>query len=238
MRGDNLTYSRTHRTFEWVGILSFLALCVYCAWLLHGELSTGNPWLYAIWPVTFVVGYLVADFVSGVLHWAGDRYGSTTTVVLGPNFVRPFREHHSAPELICKHDFVEVNGNNCIVSIPFIMAAIYLPNLGSQWLTASVRGVLLFLCLAGFLTNQFHKWSHQDGNPLWVRALQRLHLILPPEHHGVHHTPPHQTYYCITTGWMNAPLAAIGFWSKMEALLRIFGFEVSEEQDVRPLAVR
>ena len=41
-------------------------------------------------------------------------------------------------------------------------------------------------------------------------------MILPPEHHAIHHTAPYDTHYSITTGWMNRPLAAIRFYRGLE----------------------
>ena len=49
--------------------------------------------------------------------------------------------------------------------------------------------------------------------------LQRVHLILPPAHHQIHHTAPFNKYYCITVGWLNKPLAMIGFFPMLERLV-------------------
>ncbi|MBC71162.1 MAG: hypothetical protein CMH47_02545, partial [Muricauda sp.] len=57
-----------------------------------------------------------------------------------------------------------------------------------------------------FGTNQFHKWAHSEEVPGFGRWLQRMHIILPPDHHQIHHTWPHHTYFCITTGWLKWPL--------------------------------
>jgi ubiquitin-conjugating enzyme E2 variant len=57
-----------------------------------------------------------------------------------------------------------------------------------------------------------------------LKVLQKLHLVLPPGHHQIHHTAPFDTYYCITTGWLNWPLAKIGFYRHMERLITaLFG---------------
>jgi ubiquitin-conjugating enzyme E2 variant len=42
---------------------------------------------------------------------------------------------------------------------------------------------------------------------------------MPPSHHDRHHTAPYDTYYCITTGWLNWPLHTIGFYRFMERVL-------------------
>jgi ubiquitin-conjugating enzyme E2 variant len=52
-----------------------------------------------------------------------------------------------------------------------------------------------------------------------VRWLQEAHLILPRHHHRTHHVAPHETYFCITTGWLNLPLERIRFWKSIERLV-------------------
>jgi len=34
--------------------------------------------------------------------------------------------------------------------------------------------------------------------------------------HATHHDRPYDAHYCITTGWCNRPLEAIGFFRRME----------------------
>ena len=72
-------------------------------------------------------GYIVSDFLSGFVHWAGDTVGDETTPIFGPNFVTPFRYHHVDPEDITRHDFVETNGNNCIVAAPVLLLVLLMP---------------------------------------------------------------------------------------------------------------
>jgi plasmanylethanolamine desaturase len=78
----------------------------------------------------------------------------------------------------------------------------------------------LFLFLAAFLTNQFHKWAHMDVPPAFVRWLQARGGILSGDHHDVHHESPYDTYYCITAGFWNPLLDRIGFFERAERLIR------------------
>jgi ubiquitin-conjugating enzyme E2 variant len=147
----------------------------------------------------------------------GDTWGSTEMPVLGKAFIRPFREHHVDEKAITRHDFVETNGNNCLVSLPVALLAVALPHSSPGWVFISAfLGAMIFWVMA---TNQFHKWSHLEQPPALIGFLQRTHLVLPPDHHQIHHTAPFNKYYCITVGWMNKPLAMIGFFPTLERVI-------------------
>ena len=206
-------YSPAIRAMEIASIAGFVTLESALVWRLWGGLYTG-PWLVLS---ALLLSYLAADFVSGFVHWMGDTWGSTDMPVLGKAFIRPFREHHVDEKAITRHDFVETNGNNCLVSIPVAILAVALPHSSPGWVFVSTfLGAMIFWVMA---TNQFHKWSHLDQPPALIGFLQRVHLILPPDHHRIHHTAPYNKYYCITVGWMNKPLVMIGFFPTLERLI-------------------
>lgn len=184
----------------------------------HLELAhVGHPgWLLSL---ALLLGYLTADFVSGFVHFLADNIGSTRTPFFGPVFIRPFREHHLDPLAITRHDFLEVNGANCLISLPVLLGTYYLVPIhgpGSLFFAAYI-GLFLF---GIFLTNQFHSWAHNPAPPAWIRRLQRTGLILGPEHHARHHLPPYNTYYCITSGWLNPVLARTRLFERLEEPLR------------------
>ncbi|MBF5044269.1 carotenoid synthesis regulator CarF [Aggregicoccus sp. 17bor-14] len=225
-------YSPAIRAMEIASIVTFVSLELFLVYRIWG-----NPFLSPLLVLgALVLGYLAADFVSGFVHWAGDTWGSTEMPLLGKAFIRPFREHHVDEKAITRHDFVETNGNNCLVSIPVAIIAVLLPHSSALWLFASAAlGSMIFWVMA---TNQFHKWSHLDAPGPVVGLLQRLHLILPPDHHRVHHTAPFNKYYCITVGWMNKPLSMVHFFPLAERLItRITGL-LPRQDDIGAEAAR
>jgi plasmanylethanolamine desaturase len=52
-----------------------------------------------------------------------------------------------------------------------------------------------------------------------VRLLQMCRLFLGHAAHAEHHNRPYAANYCITTGWCNRPLEAIGFFRRLEAAI-------------------
>ncbi len=180
-----------------------------------------------------LVGYLLADFLSGFVHFLGDTFGDASTPFFGPAFIFPFREHHVEPEAITHHDFVETNGHNCLVSIPvmMIMTHILAKFAFTSALMGFVFGTLYFLVLGVLATNQFHKWAHMKNAPRYIRILQRYRCILSPKHHRIHHTAPYTRYFCITTGWLNGALDRINFFSKTKAALRKIPFMLKAREE-------
>ena len=213
-------YGRGHRFLEIASIGVFLVgitcLAIRAARSIHGA------WELAWLAVSGLAGFLFADFISGFLHWAGDTLGDESTPLFGPNFVRPFRDHHTDQKGITRHDFIETNGNNCIVSVPVVVLLLFkMPTQPGFWFYASAA--MAFGTWFVFCTNQFHKWAHADQVPGIVRRLQRWGLILSPEHHAIHHAAPHDKYYCITAGWLNPLLYRLRFFRICESIVgRVF----------------
>jgi hypothetical protein len=210
--------SRGHYLLEVIGILCFAALAVLILVELYGgAIRFGDLWLA---PILVILAYLAADFLSGFVHFLADNFGSYDTPILGPNFIEPFREHHVDPKGIVGHDFVDANGNNSLATLPF-MLFVWVAVPLETWYYGYLFGTFfLFLCLAAFLTNQFHKWAHMEDPPAFVGWLQARGVILSREHHDVHHESPYDTYYCITAGFWNPLLDRSRFYERTERLIR------------------
>ena len=201
------------RASEWLGITLTFTVPILVVGNIQCEERGVVAWAVVV--AAAFVGYLAADFVSGMVHWAGDRWGTEETFMLGPTIVKPFREHHVDQKAITRHGFVETNGNNCMGTTVILVFSLVLPEEGLVGVFCRVAAVALSFGL--FATNQFHKWSHLDDPALTIRVLQRFHLILPAEHHAIHHRAPFDRDYCITTGWMNPFLRRVRFFERLEA---------------------
>jgi ubiquitin-conjugating enzyme E2 variant len=201
------------RIVDVASISSFFALQI---WLGY-RLSAHHP--LALWPMfsLTILAYVFADFISGLFHWMGDTWGSPNTPFAGKVFVRAFREHHVDQLSITRHDFIEVNGANSLISLPVLTSTHFLP-LETMWGRYAAFFLATFL-LGIFCTNQFHKWAHLEHRPAWIEFLQRSRLILSYEHHQTHHQAPYTRYYCITSGWMNEPLYRSHFFPFLERVI-------------------
>jgi plasmanylethanolamine desaturase len=215
------SYSPVFRTVEILSVAAFAGLVASQSYRLLG-FWWHSPFLAAL---TFVGAWVFADFVSGFFHWAGDTWATPELPVLGQTVVRTFWEHHRDPLIMTRHDWVETNATNCLISLPMLIFCQLRPG---AWGHSFVFFLALWVCM----TNQIHKWAHQHKRPGWVTFLQRWRLINGPKHHSIHHVRPHMKHYCITTGWLNVPLNAIGFFRSVEWLvIRLTGFVPRQELD-------
>ena len=177
---------------------SFSRLAIAAEWSFFPVLLVAAP-----------LGWLATDLLSGLLHWAFDSWGSSNTPVIGNAFIRPFREHHVDPQAMARHDFVETHGASCLAALPFLAVTSLMPLEGvASFLT---QACLLAVALGALATNQCHKWAHMDevATPIVVRWLQRCRLVLPRWHHQLHHSPPFNTHFCMSSGWCNALFNAL-----------------------------
>lgn len=185
-----MAYPPAQRALELLGIALFPVLVVFNALSLTGDF----PGLL----LAALCGWLIADLLSGLVHWALDRFGSERTPFLGPVLIRPFREHHADALAMTRHDFVETNGTAALGGCVLLSFGIIFSS-----------ALLFFTALGALAANQCHKWAHARSAPALVRLAQRLRLILPPEAHRRHHAAPHDRHFCTASGWLNRPLDRI-----------------------------
>lgn len=206
-------YARSHRVLEVCGLISSALLTLLTAAFAWRALPEGGVWLALLAGFS---GLCLADFISGLVHWSADTYGHPQMPVFG-GFVRTFREHHADQHDITRHDFIETNGDVCIFSSPVHFTLLCVVE--DPFALACVLG----LFVGSYTNSQIHKWAHSAQPPWLVSLFQKTRLVLSPQHHSRHHSGPHLTHYCITTGWMNSLLDGVGFFRGVERLLASLG---------------
>lgn len=174
--------------------------------------ATASSWLSVV--LAILSGWILSDFVSGLVHWGMDTWGSVATPIIGKMMIHPFREHHDDPTEMTRHNYFEVNGHNALVLLFVMIPALFIPPSSMSWYAA-----LLSFAFGIIMTNQIHKWSHLAERPALVTFLQKTRLILPAGYHHVHHTAPHMKAYSITNGWTSPLLDRLGFYRGVERLI-------------------
>ena len=195
-------YPVSHRVFEVVVVSVFAGFAATFVRRVVAALADGWSW-WRLLPllIAVVAAYGLSDLLSGLVHFAFDNLGSPDTPVIGQKFVKPFRDHHDDPAAMTHGDLIAVNGDNVFASLLLLVPAWFLVDVHRH----PYASAFLLALLAGIVaTNQIHKWCHTPSAPRWVRAAQRAGLILSPEHHDIHHRPPHRSTYCITWGRLDA----------------------------------
>lgn len=204
----------------------FLVITLLGIWMCIRQLNTWTEWV--VFLLALPTAWAMADVITGITHWALDTYGSEETPYLGYVLIKPFRMHHEYPTYMVQFDDAPTIANSAAGATPLQLGALYVSTFGGWW---SVLAMLFMIAMFGAVaTNLFHKWAHMDAPPRIAAYLQKLHIILTVKHHDTHHAAPHKSAYCITNGWMNPILDAIGFWRIMERGIALFGFYPHDEQ--------
>ena len=200
------------RRVEIACVASYPVIAAMACWGL-GRAVVDSP---VVLPLGVVGGLLLADFVSGFVHWLFDTWGSPETPVIGRTLIRTFREHHVDEKAMTTHDFVETNGSNFLGAIALASVAIVIERTTEGRVGAVFAATLVSGSLLIGMTSQIHKWAHLEQPPALIGLLQRSRILLTAEHHAEHHSAPFDRHYCITCGWLNAPLSAIRFFRTLE----------------------
>jgi ubiquitin-conjugating enzyme E2 variant len=191
----------------------------------------GGGWLPAA--ACLAVGTFVADFVSGFLHWAFDTYFSDRSSTV-KRMVALVREHHVFPDRIFEYsvwrEAGELSWFAALISAPMYGVAMFLPGVADS-LRGALIGTGLTLSLEITFMLEFHKAGHRRERGRFVRTLQRMRLLLSPEHHFRHHTGRHDINYCLINGVADDTLGKLGVFRAMEAVIAAATGAVAREHD-------
>lgn len=213
--------SRGDEIFNAIGLALNASLTLWgIGWLALHAVAVAPP-LYAL-VLAVLTGLFLADFASGLLHWAFDTWFTENTPVLR-RVVMIVREHHIYPQHIFRYGFRDEAGTISWPSLAYVVPAVALVTLRPGGGTVLGYCALLVAVIVATLTLfmfEFHKLGHRKS-PVWVvRALQRARLLMGPQHHGRHHRGNHDVKYCLINGWADFVMDSTGFWRGAEWAIR------------------
>lgn len=173
--------------------------------------------MIASWFGQAVLGWLIADFLSGIGHWFEDRVARTDWPLVGKEIVEPNRLHHREPLKFTQGTYWR--RNTSVTIIAFAIAVFW-------YLTLGPSITWFFATLGGATVNEVHAWAHRpDMTPRWAQAAQEMGVLQSPPHHAGHHRGEHDRRYCILTNWLNPILDRLKFWDRVEGVLTLIGLE-------------
>ncbi len=164
------------------------------------------------------IAWLLADLMSGMLHWWEDRYADSKWPVLGKWIALPNQLHHTQPLAFLRQGYWSRNWTTIIPALILFGATVPHP----------ICLVFLFVSQA----NEIHALAHRKGKvPRWVAAAQRFGILQSPKHHAGHHRYPYCRNYCAMTDWLNPMLERLDVWRKLESAVQwSTGIQVRAEE--------
>lgn len=177
--------------------------------------------------LTVLACLIVADFLTGLVHWIEDTYGLPDWPWIGKLVIEPNIEHHHYPGRLGSMSVFLIRNYQVFVPCLFVAAAALLLGGWSAW------PVVLTVAFAA-MGNEVHTWNHRGQNPWPIRFLQDSGLVQDARHHAKHHRPPFNSHFCTLTNFTNELLELIRFWPAAEWLLRVaFGLTPKRMSEAR-----
>ena len=173
----------------------------------------------------FAVSVLIADLLSGLIHWADDTWLAPGKSALLDRFIVTDNiDHHRNPGNIRTASYWGIN--RVTIALAAVVTALLLLFHVHAWEAYLVIALLSH-------SNQVHRWAHSSNNPRIVTFLQRYGILQSAAHHAKHHKNPYASRYCAITEYLNPVLDRIRFWRALENVVAFFGATVQRASTAR-----
>lgn len=163
-----------------------------------------------------LAAWFIADFISGLAHWAEDRLlkEPEENGLLHGVYIDNVKHHKRPGYLILESWWGNIN-----TSAPLAWPLAFGCLLNGRLVIG------LAFTFAGF-GNLVHRWAHEIKAPWIVEQLQRTGIFLSFWHHAEHHQKDGvllkkeeaRDRYCVMTDYLNPVLDGIGFWRRLERI--------------------
>lgn len=177
--------------------------------------------------IKVAIAILVADLLTGIVHWWEDAYGNPNWKFLGESVIIPNLQHHKSPRAFIKGTYwTRINTS---LGLGIVLIALC-------WVFSIFNFYSVLAILIAAHGNEFHRFAHQTikENGKFITALQNIGLLQSRKHHGLHHKSPFVHHYCVVTNYLNPILEFIHFWEMLEFILKhVFRIKVLRNSAVR-----
>jgi ubiquitin-conjugating enzyme E2 variant len=169
--------------------------------------------------LTILLAWLFADFLTGLVHFAEDRFFVNKSRFAFINRVIADNElHHRRPAQMLKFSYWQNINTSAYVAWPIALALFLGGSHAIWWLT-------VFFASFGNLVHRFGH-EHRSKIPIPIRILQKSGLFISFEHHWCHHfdlglISRERTVgkFCPMTNWLNPVLDHLWFWYILEQMI-------------------
>ena len=175
----------------------------------------------------FMATVVVAELVTGLVHWLEDAYIREDTPLIGRRIARPNIVHHHYPRYMTRHNWLQSSWDLIVLATIIVSGAWAL-----GWLTWEVWVFAVLVANA----NEFHKWEHRTRkeNGRVISFLQDIRVLQTGRHHARHHTDPKNSHYCTITNFVNPVLDGLRVWAGLEwVLAKTIGLQRRPDTSVR-----
>ncbi len=201
-----------------------------------------------------LVGWYLADFMSGVVHmymdyrpcprgrglnqiyfYAGSRESAeyldllkTTMASIGP-FERlsyDFKNHHPRPDALGRRPLWRLIGTTVIIAALPLSLCLNAAAVLSLAPHWFMAGAVSFL-IGGAFAQYFHGSLHRLDNPLFIRVLRKAGLLMSPAAHQIHHDTL-QRDFATNCGWSNPVINRVFMTLRGQGMLKDAGLTPAE----------
>lgn len=192
----------------------------------YGEIIILRGKYCAMFVLEILLCWLIADVISGIVHWFEDTWLSYGNAFLDDLVVGPNIDHHRNPGGIVDGTYWQKNRIGIILSILVTVLLVL----------TGIRDWHYYLVTAfSSQLNQVHVWTHTSKPPWLVKTFQSIGLLQSVVHHSLHHKKPYAVHYCTTTNWLNPIFETLKVWRGLEWLGERLGFTVMRGSSQRDL---
>jgi hypothetical protein len=158
--------------------------------------------------IVTLLAFMLYDFFSGALHIVLDHPPFIRLPFLGQACLE-FQWHHIIPDDLCRKDFSQVLGDiNVAVLVMLPLNLFYWSGMGADPLISFIIAMkVLFAYLGQWSHRSAHQVQRKNRDPV-TQFLQNVGVLTSVGQHHKHHTPPHNTNFCLI-GICNSAIGTI-----------------------------